>query len=90
MLFRSLAQPVLETLKKDYSHLKLPEELATAAAEENVLFGLDNLHSYPCVQNRLADGTLRLHAWFFKIATAELFAYDPETKQFSPLVSEQG
>ena len=33
------------------------------------------------------DG-LRLHGWFFKIATAELFAYDPETRQFSPLVSE--
>jgi hypothetical protein len=34
------------------------------------------------------DGTLRLHGWFFKIATAELFAYDPETKQFLPLVSD--
>ena len=52
------------------------------------MFGLDNLHSYPCVQERLMDGTLRLHGWFFKIATAELFAYDPETRQFSPLVSE--
>ena len=55
---------------------------------EGSLFGLDNLHSYPCVQNRLADGSLRLHGWFFKIATAELFAYDPETRQFSPLVNE--
>jgi hypothetical protein len=26
-----------------------------------------------------------LHAWFFKIASAELFAYEPETKQFTPL-----
>jgi len=83
-----LAQPVLETLKKDYAYLK-PEELETAAGEENVLYGLDNLHSYPCVQERLADGSLRLHAWFFKIATAELFAYDPETRQFTPLVSDE-
>ncbi len=85
-----LAQPVLETLKKDYGHLKPGEELETAAGEENVLYGLENLHSYPCVQERLADGSLQLHAWFFKIATAELFAYDPEKKQFSPLVSDQG
>jgi carbonic anhydrase len=35
---------------------------------------------------RLNDGSLRLHGWFFKIATAELFAYDPETRQFAPLV----
>jgi carbonic anhydrase len=84
-----LAEPVLDMMKKDYAHLKSGEERSLAAAEENVLFGLDNLHSYPCVQNRLMDGSLRLHGWFFKIATAELFAYDPETKQFSPLVAEK-
>ena len=83
-----LAEPVLDMMKKNYAHLKTGEERSLAAAEENVLFGLDNLHSYPCVQNRLMDGSLRLHGWFFKIATAELFAYDPETRQFSPLVSE--
>ena len=85
-----LAAPVLETLKKDYAHLAEADAREDAASEENVLFGLDNLHSYACVQNRLGDGTLRLHGWFFKIATAELFAYDPETRQFSPLISEPG
>jgi carbonic anhydrase len=84
-----LAAPVLDTLKKDYAHLHEASEKETAAAEENVLFGLDNLHSYRCVQERLMDGTLRLHGWFFQIATAYLFAYDPETKQFLPLVSEK-
>ena len=85
----NLASPVRETLKKDYAHLQNPEARSTAAAEENVLFGLDNLHSYSCVQERLMDGTLRLHGWFFKIATAELFAYDPKTRQFAPLVAEK-
>ena len=84
-----LASPVVETLRKDYAHLSDSMARWTAAAEENVLFGLDNLHSYPCVQERLMDGTLRLHGWFFKIATAELFAYDPETRQFTPLVAEK-
>lgn len=83
-----LATPVLETLKKDYVHLQDAEERETAAAEENVLFGLDNLHSYTCVQDRLMDGSLRLHGWFFKIATAEMFAFDPESRQFSPLIAE--
>src|SRR5215469_9394952 len=85
----SLTAPVLEVLKKNYTHLQEIHARENAAAEENVLFGLDNLHSYPCVQERLADGTLRLHGWFFKIATAELFAYDPETRQFAPLVEEK-
>jgi len=83
-----LARPVMDTLNKDYAHLRYAAERETAAAEENVLFGLDSLHSYSCVQERLMNGSLRLHGWFFKIATAELFAYDPETRQFSPLVSD--
>ena len=84
----NLAAPVVETVKKDYAHLHEKTARETAAAEENVLFGLDNLHSYPCVQDRLMDGSLRLHGWFFKIATAELFAYDPETRQFLPLTEK--
>jgi carbonic anhydrase len=84
-----VASPVVETVRKDYTHLHDSTERETAAAEENVLFGLDNLHSYPCVQERLGDGSLRLHGWFFKIATGELFAYDPETLQFLPLAPEK-
>jgi carbonic anhydrase len=83
-----LASPVLETINKDYAHLSEGAAKETAAAEENVLFGLDSLHSYPCVQDRLMDGSWRLHGWFFKIATAELFAFDPETRQFLPLVAD--
>jgi len=84
-----LAAPVREILKRNYTHLQSANERETAAAGENVLFGLDNLHSYSCVQERLMDGSLRLHGWFFKIATAELFAFDPETRQFSPLVADK-
>jgi len=81
----SLAAPVRETLRQNYGHLRDSRARESAAAEENVLFGLENLRGYPCVRQRLANGDLRLHGWFFKIATAELFAYDPETHQFSPL-----
>ncbi len=81
-----LASPVLTTLNNDYTHITENQARQTALAEENVLFGLENLRSYPCVESRLSSGSLRLHGWFFKIATAELFAYDPHTRQFSPLV----
>ena len=58
---------------------------ATAAGEENVLFALENLRTYPVVAKKLAEGTLHLHGWFFKIADAEMFAYNPETQQFQPI-----
>ena len=63
--------------------------MAGFAAAENVRFALKNLHSHHYVQEqRLMDGSLRLHGWFFKIATAGLFAYAPEGLQFVPLVNE--
>jgi carbonic anhydrase len=86
----NLAAPVLETMRSQYIHLTKMAERMDAAAAENVLYALENLHSYPCVQDRLMDGTLQLHGWFFHIATAELFAYDPETNQFLPLAEKAG
>jgi carbonic anhydrase len=86
----TLAAPVREIVDSQYAHIKDPEHRKNVAAEENVLHAIEALHSYHCVQDRLMDGSLRLHGWFFKIATAELFAYNPETRQFAPLVREKG
>ena len=83
-----VAEPVRRIIQNEYKHLACDTERTTAAAEENVLLALENLRSYPSVQQPLADGTLHLHGWFFKIATAELFAFDPELNQFVPLVRE--
>jgi carbonic anhydrase len=85
----NLAAPVLEIMRSQYVHVTQMGDRMDAAAAENVLFALENLHSYHCVQERLMDGTLRLHGWFFHIATAELFAYDPDTLQFQPLVTDK-
>ena len=85
-----LATPVSEVLRREYASINAdPVALENAAAEENVLFGLENLHTYPCVREGLEKGKLQLHGWFFKIATAELFAYDPVSRQFLPLVEEK-
>lgn len=81
------AAPVRDLVNRGYKHLmEDPEALLNAAAEENVLFAIENLRTYPAVQRRIKEGTLHLHAWFFKIVTGELFAYCPEIRQFSPLV----
>lgn len=85
----TLADPVRETMRTQYGHVQDAEQRKNIAAGENVLFSLENLHSYYCVQDRLVDGSLRLHGWFFKIATAELLAYNPDTRQFAPLVREK-
>jgi carbonic anhydrase len=80
-----IAAPVREVIRRSYTHLTDPQARITAAMEENVLFALENLHTYPVVARALAAGALRLHGWCFKIATAEIFAYDAEVNQFVPL-----
>jgi carbonic anhydrase len=80
-----LATPVRERVEKEYAWVTNAAERVAAAGAENVLFALDNLHSYPCVQDRLAEGSLQMHGWYFQIATAELFAFDPGLQQFQPI-----
>lgn len=62
------------------------EERRLAAVEENVLVQLENLRSFPFVARRLAAGTLKMNGWVFKIATGEVFDYDPVSGQFLKLV----
>lgn len=80
-----VAAPVRQLIERDYGYLVDFETRTTAAAEENVLLALENLQTYPVVIERLAAGTLRLHGWFFNIATAEIFAYDPASQQFQAI-----
>jgi carbonic anhydrase len=81
-----LAAPVRRVIEQNYAHLTEPAARASTAAEENGLFALENLHTYPIVRRALECGALRLHAWFFNIATAELFAYDPGDQQYKPIL----
>ncbi len=59
---------------------------STATAEENVLAQLEHLRTYPFVAKRLAEGTLRINGWMFKIATGEVYDYDPSREEFTKIV----
>jgi len=48
----------------------------------NVLRQLENLKTYPVVQERLKAGKLTLHAWWFEISRADVFAYEESLSQF--------
>ena len=79
-----LISPVRDVIELNYNELQQADKI-TVASEENVLFALENLQTYPCVASRLKAGTLRLHGWFFKIATGEVFAYSGDLEQFVPI-----
>ena len=64
------------------------ESRVIAAVEENVLVQLENLRTFDFVARRLASGKLKMNGWVFKIATGEVYDYDPVAGQFLKLVSD--
>lgn len=58
---------------------------ANRLSQLNVLAQLEHLRTYPAVRERIASGKLQLHAWWFELQTADVWAYDEETKQYGIL-----
>lgn len=52
----------------------------------NVLQQLRNLMTYPDVRERVEAGRLRLHAWWFDIANAEVLAWHEPVGRFEPIL----
>jgi carbonic anhydrase len=68
-----------------YQHLS-EDARWNVITQENVLVQLEHLRTHPAVLTGLAAGGLRLHAWVYKMETGDVFNYDPESGQFTPLV----
>ena len=48
----------------------------------NVLRQIEHLKTYPVVQERLKSGKLTLHAWWFELSRADVYAYEESAHQF--------
>lgn len=48
----------------------------------NVLQQLDHLKSYPMIQERVREGSLKVHGWWFDIGKADVYSYDETAKRF--------
>ncbi|MFE7210692.1 carbonic anhydrase [Streptomyces sp. NPDC001698] len=53
--------------------------------QSHALTQLLRLRSYPCVEKRLADGRLTLHAWYYEVHTGAVLAHCPRTDAFTAL-----
>ncbi|GAA0491563.1 carbonic anhydrase [Streptomyces olivaceiscleroticus] len=55
------------------------------ATQHHLKTQLEHLRSYPCVARRLRQRQLRLHGWFYDIASGEVLAYNSREIAFRPL-----
>ena len=53
--------------------------------QQNVLRQIENLRTYPAVRDGEREGRIRLAAWWFDIARAEVLDYDAASQRFVPL-----
>lgn len=74
-------------MKERYAHLS-GEALVTAAVQENVLSQVEHLREFEFVRKRLDAGKLHVSAWVFKIATGQVFDFNPESAEFEPLLPD--
>lgn len=56
-----------------------------ALARESLLSSYQNLLSYPWLQERVDNNTLRVHLWFYDLADVSLKSYCFERRVFMPL-----
>lgn len=70
---------IFEKEKNNY-----PEKLSDAdtLSQINVLQQLRHMETYPFIKEKIKSGKLKLHAWWFDIATASVYFYDKKDKKF--------
>lgn len=56
--------------------------------QEAIKTSLANLLTFPWIEERVADGRLRLHGWVFDINSGQVHAYVPANDAFEPLTLE--
>ncbi len=74
----------LDSLKKLGPNAAVGKDLErhNQLSQINVLEQINHLKTYPLVQERMKEGKLRLHAWWFDIKEADVYEYDLSVNQF--------
>ncbi len=80
-----LAAPVRDAVKSTYTN-KSNETMARHIEEENILYQMHNIQTYPFVNKAMKDGRLQLHGWHYDIGTGEIKTYIPSSDSFERVV----
>jgi len=79
------AEAIRVIIEDNYRHVTDSARRLTTAVEENVLVQLEHLRTHPAVADAIERKALTLHGWVYQFETGQVFAYDPEREQFSPI-----
>jgi carbonic anhydrase len=81
----SIAQDVRDAALRELAG-KSREEIVRAVEQAAVLNSIRNLMTFPWIAERVAAGTLMLHAWWFNLTQGQLYAFNSTTIRFEPVL----
>ncbi|NUN04186.1 MAG: carbonic anhydrase [Bdellovibrio sp.] len=61
------------------------KEQMTACAKKSILISMENLMSFPFIQERLKARDLKIYGWFFELEAGRLLEFNYEQKKFIQL-----
>ncbi|MCL4380096.1 carbonic anhydrase [Candidatus Dependentiae bacterium] len=71
----SLARPAYEKVVADHAGASLADKVVLCE-QYTLINSLRNLQSFPWIQERVAQRTLAVHAWYLALSTGIIHAYD--------------
>lgn len=80
----SLAEPARRRVKERLGELSMDLQMR-ACEETSILLSMENLMTFPWIRERVEAGKLKIHGWYFNIDNGEMYDYDSEKEEFSPL-----
>lgn len=82
---------LLEPVKKKVLDLKPKSKIKRMWLTEqfNIEQQLENLMTYPFVEERFDRGELRIYGWYYIIPTGEIYNYNMITKEFKPIKKDE-
>jgi carbonic anhydrase len=90
-IFENESTQKLPSVARWLMHLKdlraeLPKQVTlNQMSQYNVIKQLENLKTYPIIKERIEKRDVRIHAWFYDLALADIHEWNPETNLFTPL-----
>ena len=80
----SIATPARERVLSELPD-KDPALQQRAAEQASILLSLENLHSFPWIDQRVKAGDLSLHGWYFDLNAGELLEYRQDPGMFQKI-----
>jgi carbonic anhydrase len=80
-----IAEPAKQKVTEALHHKPMAAQLR-ACEMASILISLENLMTFPFIIERMEQGTLAIHGWYFDLKEGALYDFDPSLNRFVPLV----